>query len=98
MAERKQRFRPHNTVDRAVWRVALYVRLSDEDRNKKNRDDLSLSIRNQISFLKAYVDKNNADEAEDRIEIHEIYSDDDLTGMNFNRGGFQKMMQLMEGV
>ncbi len=90
------RFIPHNKINSEVWRAALYVRLSDEDRNKKNKADFSLSIKNQISFLKAYTDKNNQEGTERKIEIHEVYSDDDLTGMNFDRAGFRRMMYAVE--
>ena len=69
------------------------MRLSDEDRHKKRKTDLSQSIKNQVEYLRNYVEilNQNSDERY-RLEIYKIYSDDDCTGMNFARGGFRQMM------
>lgn len=93
------RFLPHNTVCReGVWSVAIYVRLSDEDRNKRRKTDLSQSIENQVEYLRNYVEILSGD-SEDRygLEIFKVYSDDDCTGMNFDRGGFRQMMLDIKG-
>lgn len=89
------RFLPHNMIyGGKCWSVAVYVRLSDEDRNKKRKTDLSQSIQNQIEYLKNYVEmlNENIEESKNRLEIYRIYSDDDCTGMNFDRGGFREML------
>ena len=39
--------------------VAIYVRLSDEDRNKKYKGDESESIQNQKSLLKDFCRERN---------------------------------------
>lgn len=66
--------------------VAVYCRLSEEDRNKKNRDDDSGSIRNQKLMLTEYAEKQGWD-------IYKIYSDDDYTGSDRNRPAFNRMIE-----
>ena len=63
------------------WNAAIYVRISEEERNK----ELSNSIDNQISLLTAYASKKN-------INIYAIYEDDGYSGGNFKRPGFKKLM------
>ena len=62
-------------------RVALYCRLSEEDRNKVSADDDSASIQNQKSMLIQYA-------TEQGWEIYGIYSDDDYTGADRSRPEF----------
>lgn len=88
------RFSPHNTVcEGKAWSAAIYVRLSDEDRNKRRKTDLSQSIENQVEYLRNYAEilKGNPEDG-NGLEIYKVYSDDDCTGMNFDRGGFRQMM------
>ena len=40
-----------------AMKVALYCRLSEEDRNKANKTDDSISIQNQKSMLMQYADE-----------------------------------------
>ena len=54
-------------------KVAIYCRLSEEDRNKQHETDDSNSIQNQKSMLIQYV-------LEQGWEVYNIYSDDDYTG------------------
>jgi DNA invertase Pin-like site-specific DNA recombinase len=65
---------------------AIYARLSDEDKDlKKNRKkDNSVSIENQIDMLKAFVKDKEWQEPK-------VFFDDDRTGTNFDRKGFQNM-------
>ena len=51
-------------------RVAIYCRLSEEDRNKQSETDDSNSIQNQKSMLLQYS-------LEHGWEVYNIYSDDD---------------------
>ena len=51
-------------------KVAIYCRLSEEDRNKENEEDDSTSIKNQKLMLAEYAIKQGWD-------IEGIYSDDD---------------------
>lgn len=67
------------------WRPAIYARLSDEDRDsKKDKKDVSLSIEHQIDILQGYVKDKG-------WQAPKIFYDDDRTGTNFDRKGFQDM-------
>ena len=65
--------------------VAVYCRLSDEDTNKKNIADESESIQNQKSMLISYA-------MERGWSIYNIYSDEDYSGADRNRPGFNRML------
>ncbi len=67
-------------------RAAIYCRLSDEDRGKKNQTDDSDSILNQKAMLIKYASSNG-------WPIYDIYSDDDYTGANRNRPEFNRLIQ-----
>ena len=67
-------------------RVAIYCRLSDEDRNKANPNDDSESIQNQKNMLLNHALKQG-------WEIYDIYSDDDYTGSDRNRPEFNRMLR-----
>lgn len=97
MSKKSMRFWPHNVIDKNVWRTAVYVRLSDEDKNKKDGSEKSQSIENQICYIESYIRLLNEDEKENfKLEIVDIYCDDDFTGMNFSRPGFMNMMREIE--
>lgn len=65
--------------------VAIYVRLSDEDRNKKSKGDESESIQNQKSMLTDFCRERN-------WEIYDIYNDEDYSGTDRNRPEFNRML------
>ena len=67
----------------------LYGRLSQEDSQKGNRQDDSNSIQNQRLLLEKYA-------AEKGFTNTKFLYDDGYTGTNFNRPGWQKVMELME--
>ena len=67
-------------------RVAIYCRLSEEDKDKKSKADDSESIQNQKIMLEKYA-------LEQGWEIYEIYSDDNYSGANRNRPAFNKMLK-----
>lgn len=70
-------------------RVAIYCRLSDEDRNKASEIDESESIQNQKLLLTKYaVEKGWA--------IYKIYSDEDYSGLDRERPEFNKMLEAAE--
>lgn len=97
MSDKKMRFRIHNKYYKDMWSVAIYVRLSDEDRDKRDKEDLSRSIENQIEYIRSYIEMHGAGkENEYGLKEYEVYSDDDRTGMNFKREGFQRMMRAVE--
>ena len=66
-------------------RVALYVRISDQDRKKLTKAQLSQSIENQISML--------TDEAKQRDwKIVDIYCDEDISGADQTRPEFNRLI------
>ena len=66
-------------------RVAIYCRLSEEDRNKQFETDDSQSIQNQKSLLLSYA-------LEHGWEVYKIYSDDDYTGSDRKRPEFNHLL------
>jgi len=66
--------------------AAIYVRLSDEDRNKQSQLDESESIQNQKSMLMEYAMQRGWD-------IYNIYSDEDYSGSDRNRPYFNKLLE-----
>lgn len=68
-------------------KVAIYCRLSQEDRKKKHKEDDSESIKHQKIMLQEYAEDQG-------WEIQGIYSDDDYTGTDRNRPAFNKVLEL----
>ena len=66
-----------------IYNVAIYVRLSIEDKYYKNGTD---SLVTQEEMALEYM-KNKAD-----MKLYKVYSDNGETGSNFERQGFQDMM------
>lgn len=67
-------------------KVAIYCRLSEEDRNKQNETDDSNSILNQKSMLLQYAIAQG-------WEVYNIYSDDDYTGSDRKRPEFNRLLK-----
>ncbi len=67
-------------------KVAIYCRLSEEDRNKQFATDDSNSIQNQKTMLLQYV-------MEQGWELYNIYSDDDYTGADRRRPEFNRLLR-----
>ena len=67
-------------------KVAIYCRLSEEDRNKKHKADDSGSIQNQKLMLTEYAFNQH-------WQVYDIYSDDDYTGADRNRPEFNRMIK-----
>ena len=94
METKTKRFKIHNSLYPDKWSAGIYVRLSDEDRDKKRKTDFSQSIQNQTDFCRSYIEYlNNQPDEEFTLAEYKIYCDDDCTGMNFDRSGFQEMMR-----
>ena len=64
------------------WIIGIYLRLSSDDGDKFE----SNSITNQKNMIKIFLEKFKD------IKIFKIYIDDGYTGTDFNRPGFQDMM------
>lgn len=67
-------------------KVAIYCRLSEEDRNKKQETDDSNSIQNQKAMLLEYAIQQGWD-------VYSIYSDDNYTGADRNRPEFKRLLE-----
>lgn len=80
MARSKRKDTPHTQP--AVWRAALYARLSREDGDKLESD----SIANQKSLLDHFAAQQTD------FQIAGTYIDDGYTGTNFQRPEFQRMI------
>ncbi len=55
---------------KTIIRVVLYLRLSDEDKNKLSKEELSQSIKNQEIMLRDYAEEQG-------WEVVGVYNDDD---------------------
>jgi DNA invertase Pin-like site-specific DNA recombinase len=63
--------------------VAIYLRLSRDDQNGNAE---SMSIGHQRDMLMAYCEERG-------WKVYDIYVDDGFTGTNFERPGFQRMIE-----
>lgn len=75
-----------NTPPKSKLNTALYIRLSREDGDKEE----SVSIANQRLLLEKFVNTN------DDLCLFSTYIDDGWTGTNFQRPGFQRMIEDIE--
>lgn len=67
------------------FNVGIYIRLSQEDKDKKYESD-SESVINQKELLRNYVKSNN-------FNLVKEYVDDGFSGTDFERPGFQRMLK-----
>jgi DNA invertase Pin-like site-specific DNA recombinase len=67
-------------------KVAIYIRLSNEDRDKSSKEDDSESIKNQKHMLVKYA-------LEQDWEIYSIYSDDNFSGGTNERPDFKRLIE-----
>lgn len=83
---RTRRNQPNQTCGSAVWRTALYARLSREDGDKPE----SYSIANQKKLLEGYLAQRP-----DMVAV-DFYADDGYTGTNFDRPEFKRLIADIE--
>lgn len=81
--------KPQNqpTISRTVWRIAVYIRLSKDDGN-----DESLSVTNQRKIITEYIEEF----FEGEYIIVDVYADDGLTGTDYERPEFQRLIHDVE--
>ena len=72
-------------INNAQFNVGIYIRLSQEDDDKKYESD-SESVINQRTLLKNYVKENN-------FNFIDEYVDDGFTGTDFDRPGFKRLIE-----
>lgn len=70
-------------------KVILYVRLSEEDKDKKTPEELSESIKNQISMLLKHAKAN-------RWVVVAIFCDEDYSGVDSERPEYNKCLRFCE--
>ncbi len=71
-----------------VCMAAIYARLSVDSDEKKSE-----SIETQVTLIKEFIQKHNENpDREYEIAVYDIYSDLGKTGTNFDRPGFERMM------
>jgi len=68
------------------YKVALYIRLSKEDGDKKESE----SVTNQRAILEEFA-------KDQRLDVKGIYVDDGFTGANFDRPDFERLTNDIEG-
>ncbi len=71
------------TTNRKKYSVGIYTRLSSLTEIKKDES----SIENQINIILDYIKDN------EEFSLCEIYSDTNTTGTNFERTGFEKLLE-----
>lgn len=69
-----------------LYHAAIYLRISRDDEDKTESD----SIQNQRELLKSFIEKHP------EIELEREFVDDGYSGTNFDRPGFQKMMEMVQ--
>lgn len=91
MAGRKSKYSSENSnaKETKIWSVAEYIRLSQED-NDNGEDKLeSNSITSQKALLNEFIEEH------DDLIVYDCYVDDGYTGTNFDRPGFQRLLEDM---
>ena len=68
------------------YKVGIYLRLSDEDNNKKNKKDNSESIKNQRNLLLKEIHKNK------NFILYDEYCDENISGVGTYRPEFERLI------
>ncbi len=77
------------TVNKKIWSVALYIRLSQEDEDNGTEKQESNSVTSQKTLLNEFIEEH------DDLIIYDTYIDDGFTGTDFNRPSFQRLLEDM---
>ncbi len=88
---RKSRNNATKAADwKKTWMAGLYIRLSKEDGN-----DESLSVKNQRELLLQHIERLRREDADNYL-LHDIYIDDGMTGTDYDRTGFKRLLADVE--
>ena len=82
MARKSKYEKQSNKLSTALWKTALYIRLSREDGDREE----SNSIASQRELLTEFVDTQTD------MTSPRLYTDDGYTGTDFDRPDFQRML------
>ncbi len=91
MAGRKSKYSSENSNSKKtkIWSAALYIRLSQEDVNNGTEKSESNSITSQKALLNEFIEEH------DDLIVYDTYVDDGYTGTDFDRPGFQNLLEDM---
>ena len=91
LAGRKSKYSSENsnTKKAKIWSVAAYIRLSQEDSDNGEEKQESNSITSQKALLNEFTRQHND------LIVYDTYVDDGYTGTDFDRPGFQKLLEDM---
>ncbi len=91
MAGRKSKYSSENSNIKGtkIWSVAVYIRLSQEDSDNGEDKQESNSITSQKALLNEFIEEH------DDLIVYDTYVDDGYTGTDFNRPGFQSLLEDM---
>ena len=89
MAGRKSKYSFQTQNPTKIWSVAVYIRLSQEDKDNGKDKQESNSITSQKALLNEFIKDHND------LVIYDTYVDDGYTGTDFNRPRFQKLLEDM---
>ena len=84
---RTRKSQPKPYRGKKFWKIAIYIRLSKEDGN-----DESLSVANQRKIILEFIETS----FEGEYEIIDEYVDDGVTGTDYERPNFQRMLRDIE--
>ena len=70
-----------------IFRVGIYLRLSNEDRDKNDGSEISESIKNQRNMLIDYINRNS------NFLLVDEYCDEDLSGAGTFRPEFERLIK-----
>jgi len=92
MAGRKSKYSSENSNTKKVkiWSVAIYIRLSQEDADNGTEKSESNSITSQKTLLNEFIEEH------DDLIVYDTYVDDGYTGTDFDRPGFQNLLEDMK--
>ena len=90
MAGRKSKYYSESSNENKIWQVAIYIRLSQEDSDNGEGKQESNSVTSQKTLINEFVEEN------DDLSVFDTYVDDGFSGTDFDRPGFQRMMEDMK--
>ena len=73
-----------------IWSTALYIRLSQEDRDTGKYKQESNSVTSQRTILNSFIEEN------DDLRVYDTCIDDGYSGTDFDRPAFQRMLEDIE--
>ena len=86
MARKSKYSSNETTVNKKIWSVALYIRLSQEDEDNGTEKQESNSVTSQKTLLNEFIEEH------DDLIIYDTYIDDGFTGTDFNNIDPTKIM------